>query len=59
MASITMAVTKVRCLIETDEVGADEPYVLVIGINLKNIPLPNVEPESVSRQQADCGKSLM
>lgn len=43
MASITMAVTKVRCLIETDEVGADEPYVLVIGINLKNIPLPNVE----------------
>lgn len=43
MASITMAVTKVRCLIETDEVGSDEPYVLVTGINLKVLPLPNVE----------------
>jgi hypothetical protein len=42
MASITMAVTRMRCLIETDEVGDDEPYILVTGINLKTL-IPNVE----------------
>ncbi|HEX6289486.1 MAG TPA: hypothetical protein VFZ66_09865 [Herpetosiphonaceae bacterium] len=43
MASpVVIAVTKVRCLIETDEVGSDEPYILVTGINLKT-PIPNVE----------------
>lgn len=39
---IKIAVTKVRCLIETDEVGSDEPYILVTGVNLKP-PIPNVE----------------
>lgn len=37
-----LAVTKVRCLIETDEVGSDEIYILVTGVNLKT-PIPNVE----------------
>lgn len=37
-----MAVTRVRCLEETDEVGDDEPYVLVTAINLKPL-VPNVE----------------
>jgi hypothetical protein len=39
---IKIAVTKIRCLLETDEVGADEPYVLVVGADLKKTP-PNVE----------------
>lgn len=40
---VTIALTKIRCLIETDEVGADEPYVLVTAIDLKTFPLPTVE----------------
>lgn len=40
---VTIALTKIKCLIETDEVGSDEPYVLVTAIDLKNFPLPNVE----------------
>jgi hypothetical protein len=40
---VTIALTKIKCLIETDEVGADEPYVLVTAIDLKNFPLPAVE----------------
>ncbi|MBA3712869.1 MAG: hypothetical protein H0W76_10535 [Pyrinomonadaceae bacterium] len=39
---VKIAVTHITCEIETDEVGADEPYVLVTGINLKT-PIPNVE----------------
>lgn len=26
---VTIALKKIKCLIETDEVGSDEPYVLV------------------------------
>jgi len=44
MASIRIAVTKVRCIDETSDGGsADEPYILVTGINLKTPPIPNVE----------------
>lgn len=40
---VTIALSKLKCLIETDEVGADEPYVLVTAIDLKNFPLPQIE----------------
>jgi hypothetical protein len=40
---VTIAVSKVKCIIETDEVGADEPYVLVTAIDLKSGPLAAVE----------------
>jgi hypothetical protein len=30
----TMTITKIRCLVETDEVGSDEPYVLVFVADL-------------------------
>jgi hypothetical protein len=40
---VTIAVKNIKCLIETDEVGADEPYVLVTAIDLKTFPLPTVE----------------
>jgi hypothetical protein len=35
---IKLALTKLRCLEETDEVGDDEPYLLVAGVNLKATP---------------------
>jgi len=40
---VTIALTKIKCLIETDEVGADEPYVLVTAVDLGNPLLPNAE----------------
>jgi len=40
---VTIALTKIKCRIETDEVGADEPYVLVTAVDLSNPLLPNVE----------------
>lgn len=40
---VTIAVKNIKCRIETDEVGADEPYVLVTAIDLKTFPLPTVE----------------
>lgn len=39
---VKIAVTKVKCIIDTDEWNSDEPYVLVTGINLKAL-IPNVE----------------
>jgi hypothetical protein len=39
---ITMSLVNLQCVIETDEVGADEPYVLVTSINLKSL-VPQVE----------------
>jgi len=39
---VKIAVTKVKCFIDTDEATSDEPYVLVTGINLKSL-VPNVE----------------
>lgn len=40
---VTIALRKIRCLIETDEVGSDEPYVLVTAVDLSNPVLPNAE----------------
>lgn len=40
---VTIALKKIKCLIETDEVGADEPYVLVTAVDLGNPLLPNAE----------------
>lgn len=40
--AIRIAITKIRCLVETNEVGADEPYVIVVGADLTKTP-PNVE----------------
>lgn len=40
---VTIALTKIKCKIETDEVGADEPYVLVTAVDLSNPLLPNAE----------------
>jgi hypothetical protein len=39
---ITIAVKRIKAIEETDEVGRDEPYVLVTAANLANTP-PNVE----------------
>jgi hypothetical protein len=39
---ISIAVSKIRCRVETDEVGADEPYVLATAVRLQN-PISNVE----------------
>ena len=40
---VTIAVKNIKRRIETDEVGADEPYVLVTAIDLKTFLLPTVE----------------
>jgi len=40
---VTIALKKIKCRIETDEVGADEPYVLVTAVDLSNPVLPNAE----------------
>ena len=40
---ITIALKKIKCRIETDEVGSDEPYVLVTAVDLSNPLLPNAE----------------
>lgn len=40
---VTIALSKIKCLIETDEVGADEPYVLVTAVDLSQPLLPNAE----------------
>jgi len=40
---VTIALTKIKCKIETDEVGSDEPYVLVTAVDLSNPLLPNAE----------------
>lgn len=40
---VTIALKKIKCRIETDEVGADEPYVLVTAVDLSNPLLPNAE----------------
>jgi hypothetical protein len=40
---ITIALKKIKCRIETDEIGADEPYVLVTAVDLSNPLLPNAE----------------
>lgn len=37
MAKVKIALTKMRCLEETNEVGSDEPYVLVFAAQLKTI----------------------
>ncbi len=39
---INITITKIRCVEETDEVGNDEPYVIVVGVNLKTA-IPQVE----------------
>src|SRR4030095_14080611 len=39
---VKLAVTTVKCVLDTTEVGAEEPYVLVTGINLKSL-VPSVE----------------
>jgi hypothetical protein len=39
---VTIALRSLRCIIETDEVGSDEPYVLVTAADLSGI-VPNVE----------------
>lgn len=39
---ITISVQSIKCLEETDEVGADEPYVLVTAVDLAK-PIPRVE----------------
>lgn len=41
-APITIALKSIKCLEETNEVGSDEPYVLVTGVNLKQA-IPQVE----------------
>lgn len=40
---VTIALKKIKCRIETDEVGSDEPYVLVTAVDLSNPVLPNAE----------------
>lgn len=40
---VTIALKNIKCKIETDEVGADEPYVLVTAVDLSNPILPNAE----------------
>jgi hypothetical protein len=40
---VTIALKKIKCRIETDEVGSDEPYVLVTAVDLSNPLLPNAE----------------
>lgn len=40
---VTIALKKIKCRIETDEVGPDEPYVLVTAVDLSNPLLPNAE----------------
>lgn len=40
---VTIALKKIKCRIETDEVGSDEPYVLVTAVDLTNPLLPNAE----------------
>ncbi len=37
MSKVKIALTKMRCLIETDEVGSDEPYVLVFAAQIKKV----------------------
>ncbi len=37
MSKVKIALTKMRCLIETDENGSDEPYVLVFAAKIKNV----------------------
>jgi hypothetical protein len=39
---ITVAVRSIKCIEETDEVGSDEPYVIVVAANLTGTP-PGVE----------------
>ncbi|RZL40209.1 MAG: hypothetical protein EOP35_01550 [Rubrivivax sp.] len=40
---VTIALKKIKCRIETDEVGSDEPYVLITAVDLTNPVLPNAE----------------
>lgn len=40
---VTIALKKIKCRIETDEIGSDEPYVLVTAVDLSNPVLPNAE----------------
>lgn len=40
---VTIALKSIKCRIETDEVGSDEPYVLVTAVDLSNPLLPNAE----------------
>ncbi|MCB0710222.1 MAG: hypothetical protein KDC15_12620 [Chitinophagaceae bacterium] len=37
MPKVKIALTKMRCLQETNEVGADEPYVLVFAAQIKSV----------------------
>ena len=39
---VKLAVTSVKCVLDTTEKDAEEPYVLVTGINLKGL-VPGVE----------------
>ena len=39
---ITTAVTEIKYLEETSEVGSDEPYVLVVAVDLQPL-VPNAE----------------
>ncbi len=40
---IAMSVRDIHCFDTNDVIGSDEPYVLVAGIDLTVVPLPNVE----------------
>jgi hypothetical protein len=42
VSPITLAVKEIKCLEETDEVGSDEPYVLVVAVDFQPL-VPNVE----------------
>ena len=42
-APIAMTVRKIHCFDTNDVIGSDEPYVLVAGVDLSVVPLPNVE----------------
>jgi len=39
---ITIAVKEIKCIEETDEIGSDEPYVLVVAVDLQPL-VPNAE----------------
>jgi len=42
VSPITIAVKEIKCIEETDEIGSDEPYVLVVAVDLQPL-VPNVE----------------
>src|SRR5689334_4332194 len=42
-APMAMTVRKIHCFDTNYVIGSDEPYVLVAGVDLSVVPLPNVE----------------